>query len=215
MTCAIRASPQTIAEPQAFAGRVVLVIGASRGIGAETAKLFARRGARTVLASRDEASLRAVARTITESGGEAVVYPVDLTGAASVARLGSRIEEGFGGLDSAFNNAGEGAPPTPLAEVPPEIFERVLRVTVQGTFLALREEIGLMLRTGGGSIVNMSSTAGVSGFPGGGPYIAAKHAIIGLTKSAALDYASQGIRVNVVAPGPIDTERLKGLPETY
>lgn len=202
-------------NPSPFRGRTALVVGASRGIGAETAKAFAREGARVVLASRDTAGLEKVAGEIGADGGSAIVHPLDLADASSVRALGERLDRETGHLDFAFNNAGEGSPPTPLAEIPAEAFDRVQRVTVLGTFLALQQEIPRMLQGGGGSIVNMSSTAGVQGFPGGGAYVAAKHAVIGLTKSAALDYAERGIRVNVVAPGPIDTQRLKAAPETY
>jgi NAD(P)-dependent dehydrogenase (short-subunit alcohol dehydrogenase family) len=203
------------ARSSEFEGKVALVLGASRGIGAATARLFASRGARVVLASRDRAALEALRDAIRASGGEAASLPVDLTSPPTVRELAQSISREFGRLDCAFNNAGEGYQPTPLADVPPEEFEKVQRVTVQGTFLALREEIPLLLKSGGGAIVNMSSTAGISGYYGGGPYITAKHAIIGLTKSAALDYAQKGVRVNVLAPGPIDTDRIRALPEEY
>lgn len=200
---------------EAWRGKVALVIGASRGIGAATARLFARRGARVVVASRDLEALTRLSEAIRSEGGDATPVPVDLADPASIRALGATLDDRFGRLDLAFNNAGEGFAPTPLAEVPPEAFDRVQQVTVRGTFLALREEIPRMLASGGGSIVNMSSTAGVSGFPGGGPYMAAKHAILGLTKSAALDYAARGLRVNAVAPGPIETDRIRSLPEEY
>lgn len=191
------------------------MVGASRGIGARTARLFAERGAHVVAASRDLGALERLREAIRADGGEATPLRVDLADPASVRALGTELRTRFGRLDCAFNNAGEGAPPAPLAEVTPEDFERVQRTTVLGTFLALREEIPLLLTAGGGAIVNMSSTAGVSGYPGGGAYITAKHAVLGLTKSAALDYAERGIRVNAVAPGPIETERLASLPEDY
>lgn len=207
-------APETRSSP--FAGRTALIVGASRGIGAATARLFAARGARVILASRDTAALERLATGIRADGGDATVVRVDLAEPASIRAMGATIAATGAHLDYAFNNAGDGHTPTPLAEVPAEAFDRVIRTTVLGTFLAMKEEIPLMLRGGGhGAIVNMSSTAGVSAYPGGGPYIAAKHAIIGLTKSAAIDYASQGVRVNVVAPGPIDTERLAHLPEEY
>ena len=208
--------PRTPSDPPHradFAGRVALVVGASRGIGAATAREFARRGARTVLASRDEAALRQVQGEIVGAGGSADVVPVDLAEPESVRRLGETLRGYPEPLDFAFNNAGEGLRPSALGEIDPSQFDRVLRVTVTGTFLALQEELRSMASRGG-AIVNMSSTAGVSAFAGGGAYVAAKHAILGLTKAAALDYAARGIRVNAVAPGPIETDRLRSLPET-
>ncbi|MGI0129034.1 MAG: SDR family NAD(P)-dependent oxidoreductase, partial [Thermoplasmata archaeon] len=161
-----------------YRGRIALVLGASRGIGAETARAFGRAGARVVLASRDESALRGVADEIAAEGAEALVQPVDLASPASLVELGHRIEGSYGHLDCAFNNAGEGFRPTPLAEVPNEAFELVQRVSVLGTFLALKQEIPLMLKAGKGAIVNMSSTAGLSAFAGEAPYVAAKHAIL-------------------------------------
>jgi NAD(P)-dependent dehydrogenase (short-subunit alcohol dehydrogenase family) len=215
--CLINMSPDRQEKLEAgrpeFDGKVALVVGASRGIGASAARAFARAGARVVLASRDTAALDAVAEEIRGDGGEAFVQTTDLAEPRSVEALGASLRARYGRLDCAFNNAGEGMRPRPLAEIPPDDFDRVQQVTVRGTFLALRAEIPLLVASGGGAIVNMASTAGVSGFPGGGAYITAKHAILGLTKSAALDYAQAGVRVNAVAPGPIETERLKSLTD--
>lgn len=198
-----------------FQGKTVLVLGASRGIGAATARAFAKRGAHVVLASRSLDPLEELARSIRSSGGAATVHRADLGDWSSLTALGAALRERFGRLDAAFNNAGDGTMPAPLLDLDPDAFERIVRVTVTGTFRAMREEIPLVLAAGGGAIVNMSSTAGISAFAGGAPYVAAKHGILGLTKAAALDYGEKGVRINAVAPGPIDTERLKAAPETY
>jgi NAD(P)-dependent dehydrogenase (short-subunit alcohol dehydrogenase family) len=199
----------TAASRLPMQGRVALIAGASKGIGAATAEAFASAGAAVVLAARDGEAIRSVARQITGGGGEATAIRADVSAAESVRHLVEATLDRYGRLDAAFNNATDGPRPGPLADIDPEDFDRGIATNVRGTFLGMKYQIGAMLRTGGGTIVNMASLAGLSGVAGLAAYVAGKAGIIGLSKVAALDYADRGIRVNVVAPGTILTHHLE------
>jgi NAD(P)-dependent dehydrogenase (short-subunit alcohol dehydrogenase family) len=193
-----------------LAGRVAVVTGASRGIGAAVARALSRAGASVVLAARDERALSEVAEKITLAGGRALAVTTDVTEPVSVRRLVEQALGAYGRLDVAVNNAaGGGHRPTPLADVAIEDYDSAIAVSLRGIFLAMRYEIPAMLDTGGGSIVNMASTAGLDAVGGLAGYVSSKFGVVGLTRTAALDYADRGVRVNALAPGPIRTETLE------
>jgi NAD(P)-dependent dehydrogenase (short-subunit alcohol dehydrogenase family) len=189
-----------------FDGKVALVTGGGSGIGRATALAFARHGAQVVIGDRDVQRGQETVSMIRDAGGTATFRETDVLVAAEVEALVDHAIAEYGRLEVAFNNAGIEGDVRPLVEQTEANYDAVMDINVKGVWLSMKYEIPRMLEQGGGAIVNSSSVAGVIGFPGIGVYVASKHAVIGLTKTAALEHSAKGIRINAVNPGLIDTE---------
>ena len=192
-----------------FEGKVVLITGGSSGIGADNARAFSEEGAKVVITDVDEEKGKELAQEINDAGGKALFMKHDVSSAQETKRIVESVVEKFGRLDVAFNNAGIGGPSLPLSEYPEEDWERVISINLLGVYYGMKYEIQQMLKQGGGAIVNNSSILGKVGFNNASAYVAAKHAVVGMTKAAALEYSSKNIRINAVNPAFIKTPLLE------
>jgi len=193
-----------------LAGRVVAITGGTGGIGSETARLCAARGAAVVIADLDANAGEALAAEIRQSGGEAAFIPTDVTHEEDARAMVAFAASTFGGLHAAFNNAGIDTGHLPVADTPLEQWQRNLSTNLTGVFLCMKHEIAHMQAHGGGAIVNTASTSGAVATVTSADYTAAKHGVVGVTRSGAVDYSARGIRVNAILPGGIETPMLMG-----
>jgi NAD(P)-dependent dehydrogenase (short-subunit alcohol dehydrogenase family) len=191
--------------PGRFAGTVIVITGAAGGIGRATARRLAGEGARLVLVDRDAGGLDGTLRVVKDAGGGGTAVTADVTLAADVQRYVRAARDAYGGIDRLFNNAGILGAVAPLLDYPEDAFDRVLAVNVKGVFLGLKHVAPAIAERGGGAIVNTASIAGMRGTTNLVAYTASKHAVVGLTRTAAIELARRGVRVNAICPAPIDT----------
>lgn len=197
--------PDLMPSKARFADRSAIVTGAGQGLGKAIAAQLAREGARVALVDRDRASVEAVAAAIAAGGGAAIALVADVSQPEQIGEAIDKAVAEHGGLHLAVNNAGISSEPAPTADQSLAAWDRAIAVNLGGIFYSLKFELPEMLRSGGGAIVNIASIFGSRGLPHHAPYAAAKHGVIGLSRSAAVEYAPRGIRINVLNPGPFDT----------
>jgi len=194
-----------------FTGKVALITGGANGIGQAAALGFARLGARVVVVDRDEAAGEATAQAVRQAGGDARFVAADVTRSADVQRYVQGTLDAYGAIDCFFNNAGIEGTVVPLVDYDEAVFDSVIAVNLKGVFLGLRHVLPVMLRQGRGAVVNTASTAALVGSPGLSAYVASKHGVLGLTRTAAGEVSAAGVRVNAVCPGPTDTRMIHSL----
>jgi NAD(P)-dependent dehydrogenase (short-subunit alcohol dehydrogenase family) len=194
-----------------FTGKVALITGGGNGLGRAAALGFAKHGAKVVVVDRDGPAAEATAGIVRQNGGEALAVTADVTRTADVKAYVKATIDKYGRIDCFFNNAGIEGKLAPTAEYDEAVFDAVIGVNVKGVFLGLRHVLPEMIKQGGGAIVNTASVAGLVGSPGMSAYTASKHAVIGMTKTAAGEVGRQGIRINAVCPGPVDTRMIHAI----